>query len=170
MHHSQQRVIEPLPREPGLALHSGRKRVHPRDGVRSQNLLTRTDVPSNISIGVRTIGEWPNEQRPQRNQEDQVANRGKKKARPTLVGCGARSGSIRSPLICGNHEACCRLRPSSAAVHLDVREASGYWKRGRAARISDQNQPSQGTCRLSYCTTWLTTEDVLFAEKASPRY
>src|SRR6266849_5548654 len=40
-----------------------------------------------------------------------------------------------------------------------------------AARISDPNQPSQGElCRLSYCTTWFTTDDVLFAEKASPRY
>src|SRR5712692_10341806 len=146
MHHSQQRVIKPLPRKPGLALHGGSKRVHPRDGVRSQNLLARTDVPSNISIGERAIGEWPDKQRPECNQKDQVANRGKKKTRPTLTGCGARSGSIRSPLICGNHETCCRLRPSSAAVHLYVREASGYWKRGRAARISDPNQPSQGNC------------------------
>jgi hypothetical protein len=102
--------------------------------VRSQNLLARTDVPSDVSVGQRTIREWPDEQRPERNHKDEVANRGKKKTLPTHAGYAARSGSIRCPLICRNHEVCWRPRLLSAAVPLDVREASGYWKRGRARK------------------------------------
>src|SRR5712671_3245030 len=106
MHHSQQRVIKPLPREPRLALRGGRKRVDARDGVRRENLLTVPDVPSNISISQRTIGERTDEQRPERKQEDQVAYRRKKKTLPTFGSRAARRANICCLLICGSHDVC----------------------------------------------------------------
>jgi hypothetical protein len=122
--------------------------------VRSQNLFTRTDVPSDVSIGQRTIGEWPNEQRPKRNQKDQVANRRKKETRPTLAGFATPRGSIRSPLICRNHEVAgaSGIHPPPYIWMSEKHQATGSddVPQGSATII---NRLKGTVPELSYCTT-----------------
>jgi hypothetical protein len=68
----EQYVVQPLPGKPGLTLHGGRKRIGARKGVRRQNLLAGSDMPSDIRIRQRPIRQRPRQERPEKKNENDV--------------------------------------------------------------------------------------------------
>ena len=107
--------------------------------MRGENLLTGADVPSDIGVGEGAIGERADQQGPEGDHEDEIANRGQKKAR-AAEGAAAGRNPILAPLSYEMHAVCRRLRRSLRRRRLGHREAQGYWKRGRGRKAARRIQ------------------------------